>query len=119
MSTGTDVEKNSETLTDDDPTEGDPVQSTIGYLRGFRLNGIAAFDLIATGIAAYVLALGVKWLNQYSVRSVTLILFILLIITAIALHVVTGTPTMLNHFLGINTLEEVHAARKKRGEFVE
>lgn len=51
--------------TTDDPMEGDPAQSTIGYLRGFRLNGIATFDLIATGISAYVMALGIKWLSQF------------------------------------------------------
>ena len=90
--------------------------STIQWLRGFRLNGIAAFDLIVTGISAYVMALGVKYISQFSTTIVTSILFILLMISAVLIHVISDVPTMLNHYIGINTLEEVIDGREKRGE---
>lgn len=88
----------------------------VQWLRGFRLNGIAAFDLIVTGISAYVMALGVKYISQFSTTIVTSILFILLMISAVLIHVISDVPTMLNHYIGINTLEEVIDGREKRGE---
>lgn len=90
--------------------------SMVQWLRGFRLNGIAVFDLIVTGISAYVMALGVKYISQFSTTIVTSILFILLMISAVLIHVISDVPTMLNHYIGINTLEEVIDGREKRGE---
>lgn len=91
-------------------------ESTFQYLRSYRLNGIAAIDLFATCMVSYIFALSIKQMCQLGTLWITLILFILLMVSAIIIHAVTETPTMLNHWLGLNTLDEVIEARKKRGE---
>jgi hypothetical protein len=89
--------------------------SIISKLRGAKIYGIASFDLIGTGIGAYMLyGLG------YGFRDVSLInvglLFIILIIIAVYIHWILKIPTMLNYYLGFNSLEEVLNGRKERGE---
>ena len=103
---------NMTSYTDKDPTfneDGKPL-STIQWLRGHKLNGIAAFDLVATAIVAFILS-GKGYMH-------VLVIFILLIILAIGVHYAMGIPTMMNHYLNINTLEEVIEGRKTRGEHI-
>lgn len=105
---------------DDDPVFNDTESSstTIQWLRGPKLNGIAAFDLVATAMGAFILSRAVKFLNRFEGYTLTFILFILLIILAIGVHYVMEIPTMMNHYLGINTIEEVIEGRKSRGEHI-
>lgn len=89
--------------------------SIINRLRSPKIVGVALFDLSSTALGAYILSNVLKYLGVFETGT-TLILFILLIILAIGTHYVLGIPTMLNHYLGINTLEEVMEEREKRGE---
>jgi hypothetical protein len=79
--------------------------TVINSLRGPKLNGISVFDVVATAFGAFILS------NVLKIH--TIIIFILLIILAIGIHYALGVPTMLNYFLGINTLEEVMDRRKQ------
>jgi hypothetical protein len=90
--------------------------STIKWLRGPKLNGIAAFDLISTAMGAFVLSGTIKLLDRFKGYTHVLVIFILLIILAIGVHYIMEIPTMLNHYLGINTQEEVTEGRNSRGE---
>jgi hypothetical protein len=99
----------------ENPTSNtDRPQSTLNWLRGPKLNGISAFDMIATVIGAFILSNTVHFLNQFGTYTLTLIIFIMLILFAIGLHYVMGVPTMLNHYIGINTIDEVMDGRKQR-----
>ena len=93
-----------------------PHSSTIKWLRSPKLNGIAAFDLVATAIGAFILSGTIRLLDRFKGYKHVLVIFILLIILAIGIHYVMEIPTMMNHYLGINTLEEVTESRKSRGE---
>jgi hypothetical protein len=87
----------------------------ITLLRRFKIMGISIFDVIGTGIAAYILAyISNKYSETYSLKIKTLLFFILLIIFGIIIHIKTGTATMFNYYLGINTLAEVMHGRNKR-----
>jgi hypothetical protein len=90
--------------------------STINWLRGPKLNGIAAFDLVATAAGAFILSGTIKLLDGFKGYTHVLVIFILLIILAIGVHYAMEIPTMMNHYLGINTLEEVTESRNSRGE---
>ena len=88
----------------------------IQTLRGPKLNGIAAFDLFATLIFSFILSGLFKYLDRFEGYTHVFVIFILLLIIAIGIHYFMEIPTMLNHYLGLNTLEEVQTARKERGE---
>lgn len=90
--------------------------STIKWLRGPKLNGIAAFDLVATAIVSFILSGTIRLLDRFKGYTHVLVIFILLIILAIGIHYIMEIPTMMNHYLGINTLEEVTEGRESRGE---
>jgi hypothetical protein len=90
--------------------------STINWLRGPKLNGIAAFDLVATAMGAFILSGAIKLLDRFNGYTHVLVIFILLIILAIGVHYAMEIPTMMNHYLNINTLEEVTEGRNSRGE---
>jgi hypothetical protein len=87
----------------------------LNILRGPKIVGVALFDLSSTALGAYILSNFLTYLGVFK-TSTTLILFILLVILAIGTHYVLGIPTMLNYYLGINTLGEVMVEREKRGE---
>jgi hypothetical protein len=90
--------------------------STVNWLRGPKLNGIAAFDLVATAVGAFMLSGTIKLLDRFKGYTHVLVIFILLIMLAIGVHYAMEIPTMMNHYLGINTLEEVTDSRNSRGE---
>lgn len=81
----------------------------INKLRSIKVKGIAAFDVLATVTLSYLLSS--KMINMIGI-------FVLLIITAIVVHRLLSIPTMLNYYLGINTLNEVIDGRIKRGEII-
>ena len=91
-----------------DKTLDKKTDSPIKILRGPKIGGIAAFDLLATvataGIIARMAGGGVQ---------MTIIAFSVLMIIAIGIHWYIGIPTMLNYYLNINTLEEVMEARQQ------
>lgn len=93
--------------------------STINWLRGPKLIGIAVFDVLATLAGAFVVSGAIKKLNRFEGYTHVFIVFILLIIIGIGVHVVMDIPTMFNHYIGINTLDEVKKSRLERGETVE
>lgn len=92
-------------LTESDITsEPKKKKTTIDKLREPKIANMAAFDWIATAIVA----LGISKVSDVHF----IIVFVVMVIIAIVVHIATGTPTMLNHYLGINTKEEVLATRK-------
>ena len=101
-------------MSSDDVQPNDDTRSTtpISWLRGPKLNDMAAFDFFATAVAAFFLAGGIKKINNLPFWTLTFILFIVLILMGVCVHVATKTPTMLNHYLGLNTLDEVLESRK-------
>ena len=106
-SDNTNTDNTNNTVFNDDKPE-----STIKWLRSQKLNGIAAFDLIATAIGAFVLSKIVILLNKFEGFTLVFIIFILMMISAIGVHYIMEVPTMLNHYIGINTLSEVLEHRK-------
>ena len=86
----------------------------LATLRSPKIGGMAAFDIIATAVASYILANRVNYLVDFNIYYLTVFIFIVLIAMGVILHMVTKTPTMLNHYLGINTLNEVELARASR-----
>lgn len=88
----------------------------VAALRSPKIAGVAAFDLLATAASSCVLAAGVRYLAGFDFYALVAVIFVILMASAVALHVATGTPTMLNYYLGVNTLEEVEVARVARGE---
>lgn len=85
----------------------------INKLRGPKIKGVAIFDVVATFMGAFLLS-RIKIFKDFNIFIITIILFIILILIAIATHYALGIPTMLNYYLGINTLNEVLESRKKR-----
>ena len=103
---------NKSTATSNKPNKPNKPSTLLTVLRKPKLHGIAAFDLIGTMVASYYLAKGARVIGSCSQFVVTVIIFIILMIAAVLIHRVTDTPTMLNHYLGYNTLEEVLENRK-------
>ena len=91
---------------------GDSTVTILQKLRNPKVFGMAAFDLICTSILAYLISSGIKKIIPLTMPVLTVVVFIFLMIIAILTHYVTGTPTMLNSYLGINTIEEVLESRK-------
>jgi hypothetical protein len=89
---------------------------TLNKLRAPKINGIAAFDLIGTAIISFALACGVNHFIKKNIFVVSIVSFLFLMILAIILHVAVKMPTMLNHYLGLNSLEDVIQGRIDRGE---
>jgi hypothetical protein len=82
----------------------------IGILRSYHIAGIAVFDVAVTLLSSVVLS------KLTSNTDVSLAYFVILVIMAIFVHSMTNTATMLNYYIGINTLDEVMAGRVSRGE---
>ena len=92
-------------------------------LRKPKLFGIAVFDVCATFGTSVALAYLIKYLDGIGMNMFAqisgfhmlwfiLLLFVILMVSATAVHYATGTPTMLNYYLGINTLDDVLKSRK-------
>ena len=83
-------------------------------LRSPKVAGMAIFDFVATLILAIIIGVCINQYNPFA-SSVVLnifIIFVLLIILAIAIHKGLGIPTMLNYYLGLNSRVSVIANRK-------
>lgn len=78
--------------------------SIIDTLRKPKLFDIALFDVIGTYIGAYL-----SWLliHKYNPEFTngwiwTFLIFIILVIIGIFLHIITGTKTKLNYYMGLS-----------------
>lgn len=72
----------------------------IQYVRSFRIFDIALFDLIASIIGLYYL-FSFLYPNQPNVFYWSWVAVLVLPISVVA-HLLTGTPTMLNYYLGLS-----------------
>ena len=84
--------------------------SILNTLRGPKIYGIAAFDVISTVIAATILS---KTLDVN-----IFITHIALFVIAILVHMFLGIPTMGNYYLGLNSFDSVIEAREGKKEFI-
>ena len=80
--------------------------SLIKSLREPKIADMAIFDLAATAAVAYYVSE-----NHTKGEHPFLHVFLALMLLAIVVHVMIGTPTMLNAYLGLNTKEEVYKNR--------
>jgi hypothetical protein len=90
------------------------MSSLIAELRGPKIAGVVVADTVATGIAAMVVNNGIngsRIKNGLPEQDFTLGVFLVLILISVVLHGVMGVPTMTNYYLGLNTVDEVFAAR--------
>ena len=92
---------------------GEKNESLIKKLRKPKIAGMAAFDWVATAVGAGILAGGMKVCCRAPIGVLFALMFVILVILGILIHYAIGTPTMLNYYLGLNTLEDVLEARKK------
>lgn len=84
----------------------------IKSLRRPKLAGIAVFDTAATGAIAIVIAYVIDaYRPNTHVYALSVFIFLFLILVAIGVHYITDTPTMLNYYIGINTLSDVMETR--------
>jgi hypothetical protein len=72
-------------------------------IRDFKIVDIAVLDVAATAFAGYLIS------TKFAVSFV--IVFICLIVVAIATHWVFDIPTRGNAYLGLTTMEKVTASR--------
>lgn len=113
-STSSDETGDSDSLGDKKSTDNPKEEkSLLDRLRGPKLNGMAAFDFAATAAAALFISKIIKLIGGLGFPVLFVIVFIILIIIGIAIHYFMGIPTMLNHYLGLNTLQEVMESRNK------
>ena len=86
----------------------------IDYLRKPKLANIAMFDVIGTFGVAVLIGYLVNKKHPFKIHLWIniIIIFLLLIILAIIIHKIFKIPTMLNYYIGINTLESVMKNRK-------
>lgn len=75
--------------------------SFINRLRNPKIFGMAIFDWIATFVTAMIIAVIFKR------PKLTLPVFMGLTVLAIVVHIVFKVPTMLNYYLGLNSLEAI------------
>jgi hypothetical protein len=78
--------------------------STIKWLCVPKLNGISAFDTVAIAMGAFILSDTIRLLDRFKRYIHVLVISIPLIILTIGIHYSMKIPTMMNHYLGINTL---------------
>ena len=83
-------------------------------LRGPKFMRMSIFDIALTAMGAgAILKISGEGGQSNEQRLMTFaIIFTILIIAGVVLHVLTKTPTMLNYYLGINSLDEVLDSRK-------
>ena len=73
---------------------------TVTSLRQPKLFGISIFDVLLTLLAALAI-------QKYLYKDMDLlVIFLGLVVLGIVIHWVTGTPTMLNYYLGISKKPE-------------
>jgi uncharacterized membrane protein YcaP (DUF421 family) len=86
----------------------------IDYLRKPKLANISVFDVVATFAVAVLIGYLVNKKHPFKIHLWIniIIIFLLLIILAIIVHKILKIPTMLNYYIGINTLESVMKNRK-------
>ncbi len=78
----------------------------ITNLRQPKLFNIAIFDVVATALVAFASQ------KYYFTDKTFPVIFLCLLVIGIAVHVMMGTPTMLNAYIGLNTKQEVLDARE-------
>lgn len=87
--------------------------SIIKTLRVPKVAGVAVFDVAGTFAISCLIckftSIDNKILGSFAI-------FIILIIIAVVIHWALNIPTMLNHYIGINSLKDVIDGRKLRGE---
>ena len=76
------------------------------FLRSFKVLDMAVFDWAATAAVAAII--GSKFKQAYA----SIIIFVILIIIGIIMHSALNKPTMFNAYLGLNSKEDVYAARQ-------
>jgi hypothetical protein len=85
----------------------------IDTLRQPKIFNISVFDLSGTILIAVLLT---WWLSTKNKMKFNLanscMMVVLFIVVAIITHKLIGKPTMLNYYLGLNSLEAVMANRK-------
>lgn len=82
--------------------------SLINRLRGPKIMNMSIFDWTATFIVAVIISYVIyKKIDFMDIIKI----FIVLIIIAILTHYFFGIPTMLNYYLGLNSLQSVLDAR--------
>ena len=86
----------------------------IDYVRKPKFVNISVFDVVATFAVAVLIGYLVNKKHPFKIHLWIniIIIFLLLIILAIIVHKIFKIPTMLNYYIGINTLESVMKNRK-------
>ena len=87
----------------------------ITYLRKPKIAGIAIFDTLLVFIIAIIIVYTIPYNKDKSVGNKwiqIIVLFLIGIIIGIVVHKIIGIPTMLNYYLGLNTLSDVMNSRK-------
>ena len=86
----------------------------IDYLRKPKFVNISIFDVVATFAVAVLIGYLVnkKYPFQMHLWINIIIIFLLLMILGVIVHKIFGIPTMLNYYLGLNTLDAVLKTRK-------
>ncbi len=70
---------------------------TLAYMRSFRVFGIAMFDLVMATLGLYAIAYSLV------LKSPMLWALVWVLPVSVVAHVIKGTPTMLNYYLGLST----------------
>jgi hypothetical protein len=80
------------------------IMNIIDTLRKPKLLDIALFDVTGTYIGAYLLWLLINNYNSQFTNGWiwTFLIFIILVIIGIFLHIITGTKTKLNYYMGLS-----------------
>jgi hypothetical protein len=80
------------------------IMNIIDTLRKPKLLDIALFDVTGTYIGAYLLWLLINHHNSKFTNGWiwTFLIFIILVIIGIFLHIITGTKTKLNYYMGLS-----------------
>ena len=79
--------------------------TTFESIHYYRIFGIAKFEIILILIIAYFMSNYTKTLNccnKIDIKVIFLLIICALVIIGIIAHIVTGTNTMLNYYLGIS-----------------
>ena len=86
----------------------------IDKIRKPKIIGMSIFDWVATFIFSVIIALLVNYFAKLdeSVYITIIKTFIIMMFVAILAHYAFGIPTMLNYYLGLNTLNAVLKLRK-------
>jgi hypothetical protein len=88
--------------------------SIIDKMRQPKFIGMAVFDWVATFIFSVIIALLVNYFAKLDESFYITIIktFIIMIFITILAHYAFGIPTMLNYYLGLNSLNAVLKLRK-------